>query len=246
MKKSIQLLVCGAFLLSFAAKAQWSSNDKNKISGNGNVVSQTRTTADYDAVTVAGSFDVELVSGKEGKITIKGEDNLLTAVKVEVVENVLKIYVEKGTNIRPSASKKIQITVPFEKISEVSMAGSGDIQSKDAIKNDKFSAKLAGSGNFNLNVDSTDLELKLSGSGNMHLKGSSDSLITKLAGSGNIDTTNLKAKKVDANVSGSGNSRINCIESLTARIAGSGDIKYTGNPEKKDVKVSGSGSISKA
>lgn len=244
MKKTFKLFVFSALLISSIGNAQWSSN--NKIKGNGKVISETRTTSDYDAIKVAGSFDVDLVAGKEGKIIIKGEENLVSAIKVEVEDNVLKIYVEKGTNIRPSMGKKIEVTVPFEKISEVSLAGSGNIQSKNAIKNDKFTAKLAGSGNFNLKVNSTNLELNLSGSGNINLKGSSDSLTTKLAGSGNIEATNLKAKNVDANVSGSGNSRVNCAENLTARIAGSGDIKYTGNPEKRDVKVSGSGSITKA
>jgi len=244
MKKTFKLFVFSALLISSIGNAQWSSN--NKIKGNGKVVSETRTTSDYDAIKVAGSFDVDLVAGKEGKIIIKGEENLVSAIKVEVEDNVLKIYVEKGTNIRPSMGKKIEVTVPFEKISEVSLAGSGNIQSKNAIKSDKFTAKLAGSGNFNLEVNSTNLELNLSGSGNINLKGSSDSLTTKLAGSGNIEATNLKAKNVDANVSGSGNSRVNCAENLTARIAGSGDIKYTGNPEKRDVKVSGSGSITKA
>lgn len=244
MKKTFKLFVFSALLISSIGNAQWSSN--NKIKGNGKIVSETRTTSDYDAIKVAGSFDVDLVAGKEGKIIIKGEENLVSAIKVEVEDNVLKIYVEKGTNIRPSMGKKIEVTVPFEKISEVSLAGSGNIQSKNAIKSDKFTAKLAGSGNFNLEVNSTNLELNLSGSGNINLKGSSDSLTTKLAGSGNIEATNLKAKNVDANVSGSGNSRVNCAENLTARIAGSGDIKYTGNPEKRDVKVSGSGSITKA
>ena len=69
MKKSIQLLVCGVFLVSFIAHAQWSSNDKNKVKGNGKVVTETRNTGDYDAIKVGGSFDVNLVAGKEGKIT---------------------------------------------------------------------------------------------------------------------------------------------------------------------------------
>ncbi|QGK73883.1 head GIN domain-containing protein [Flavobacterium sp. SLB02] len=244
MKKTFKLFVFSALLISSVGNAQWSSN--NKIKGNGKVISDTRTTSDYDAIKVAGSFDVDLVAGKEGKIIIKGEENLVSAIKVEVEGNVLKIYVEKGSNIRPSIGKKIEVTVPFEKISEVSLSGSGNVQSKNAIKTDKFVAKLAGSGNFDLDVNSSDLELNLSGSGNIRLKGNSDSLTSKLAGSGNIEASNLKAKNVDVNVSGSGNSRVNCVESLTARIAGSGDIKYSGNPEKRDVKVSGSGSISKA
>ena len=242
MKKAVQLLVCSAFLVSFLSNAQ-SSNIK--VEGNGNVVTQTRNTGAYDAIKVAGPFNVDLVAGKEGKITVKGEENILDVIIVEVEDNTLKIQVKKNTNIRSTSGKKVEITVPFEKISELSLSGSGDITSKDSIKNDKFTARLSGSGNFTLAVDSNTLDLNLSGSGNVHLKGSADNFTTKLSGSGDIDAANLKSKIVDVNVSGSGNSKVNCNESLTARVSGSGDIKYTGNPEKRDVKVSGSGKITK-
>lgn len=241
MKKSVQLLVCGVFLLSFIANAQWSNQ---KVKGNGKIVSQTRNTADYDAIKVSGSFDIDLVSGKEGNISIKGEENLLSFVKVEVEENTLKIYIEKNTNIR--SGKKIHLTVPFEKISELNLSGSGNIQTKNDIKNDKFSVKLSGSGIFNLGVNSNDLDLNVSGSGNVRLTGNTSNFSSKLSGSGDIDASDLKSKNVDVNVSGSGNSKVNCNENLTARVSGSGNIKYVGNPEKRDVKVSGSGNISKA
>jgi len=241
MKKLVQLVVCGVFLVSFVSNAQ-----SNKISGNGKVTIDTRTTGEYDAINIAGSFDVDLVAGKEGKITLKGEENILQVIIVEVEDNTLKIYAKKNTNIRSSFGKKVQITIPFDKISQLTLAGSGDIKTKDVIKNDKFLAKLSGSGNFNLAIESNTLELNLSGSGNVQLKGVADNFTTKLSGSGDIDAGNLKSKNVDVNVSGSGNTKVNCNESLTARVSGSGDIKYSGNPEKRDVKVSGSGNISKA
>ncbi|MCV2484835.1 DUF2807 domain-containing protein [Flavobacterium sp. SH_e] len=240
MKKSILLLALSVLFINCTINAQ----ENNKLKGNGNVVTETRTTGEYDGIKISGFFDVDLVAGKEGKITLKGEENLLSAIKVEVEDNSLKIYVEKFTNIKPT--KNIQITVPFEKISELSLAGSGNIQSKDVIKTDKFVVKLSGSGNFTLPVDANNLELNVSGSGNVHLKGIADNFSTKLSGSGDIDAADLKSKIVEANVSGSGNSKVSCNESLTARVSGSGNIRYIGNPEKKDVKVSGSGSISKS
>jgi len=240
MKKSILLL---AFILCTISNVN--AQDKIKLQGNGKVVSETRSTGDYDGVKIAGFFDVDLVSGKEGKITIKGEENLLSAIKVEVEDKSLKIYVEKGTQICTSSGNKIQVTVPFEKISELSLAGSGDIQSKDVIKNDNLALKLAGSGNLTLPVDTNNLELHVSGSGNIHLKGTATKLTTKLSGSGDIDASSLKSKIVEANVSGSGNSKVTCDESIIARVAGSGNIKYIGNPDKRDVKVSGSGTITK-
>ncbi|OXA97237.1 DUF2807 domain-containing protein [Flavobacterium oncorhynchi] len=240
MKKLSLLVVCGAFLIGFMANAQ-----SEKINGNGKVVTETRSTAGYDAIKIAGSFDVDLVAGKEGKIIIKGEENILSAIVVEVEENTLKIYTKKNTNIRSSIGKKVEVTIPFEKISELTLSGSGNIKSKDIIKNDSFLAKLSGSGNFSLAVDSNSFELNLSGSGNVNLKGNAANFTTKLSGSGDIDASALKSKNVVVNVSGSGDSKVNCSETLTARVSGSGDIKYSGNPEKRDVKVSGSGNISK-
>ncbi|MBP6585664.1 MAG: DUF2807 domain-containing protein, partial [Flavobacterium sp.] len=45
------------------------------------------------------------------------------------------------------------------------------------------------------------------------------------------------------NVSGSGDIKVNCTEFIEARVAGSGDIEYKGNPKKVDTKVAGSGTI---
>lgn len=239
MKKLVQLLAYSLFLISLTTNAQ-----SDKVKGNGKITTETRKTADYDLIKISGSFDVDLVSGKEGTISIKGDENLMPLIKVEVEDNTLKIYTQKNSNIRPS--QKIQVVVPFDKISELSLSGSGNIQTKNNIKSDKFSAKLSGSGNFNLGVESNDFDLNLSGSGNVHLKGTANNFSTKLSGSGDITATDLKSKNVDVNVSGSGNSRVNCNENLTARVSGSGNIKYSGNPEKRDVKVSGSGNISKA
>lgn len=239
MKKSLFILAFSAILMTGNANAQ------SKINGNGKVTTETRTTGDYDGIKIAGFFDVDLVSGKEGKITIKGEENLLSAIKVEVEGNDLKIYVEKGTQIRTSSGNKIEVTIPFENISELSLAGSGSIHSKNSIKSDSFTINLAGSGNFNLPVDANNLALNVSGSGKINLKGTANNFSTKLSGSGNIDATDLKSKIVEAHVSGSGNSKVTCNESIKARVAGSGNIKYFGNPEKKDAKVAGSGTITK-
>ncbi|WP_026728767.1 head GIN domain-containing protein [Flavobacterium denitrificans] len=240
MKKIIQSVVCSALLVGFTANAQ-----TEKINGNGNVVTQTRTTSEYDAIKISGFFDVDLVAGKEGKITIKGEENILNVIVVEVEDNALKIHVKKGTNVHPSSGKKVEITVPFEKISELNLSGSGDIVSRNQIKNDSFTVRLSGSGDIDLDVASNSFDFSLSGSGDVKLKGSSDNVVVKLSGSGDIDAANLKSKNATVNVSGSGDVKVNCNESITARVSGSGDIKYAGNPEKRDAKVSGSGSVSK-
>jgi len=244
MKNSIQFILFSVLFSTAIANAQWSS--KNRIKGNGKVITEKRTTPSYDEIKVSGFFDVVLVSGTEGAISIKGEENLLPFIKVTVEENVLKIYTENNKSINTSKGKEIVITVPFETISQVSLSGSGDIKTHNTIKSTAFLAKLSGSGDLNLDVMATQFEANLSGSGDVVLTGSTENFTAKLSGSGDIDASGLKAKNVDITISGSGDGKIFCSESLKARISGSGNIEYKGDPKNKDTKVNGSGEISKA
>jgi hypothetical protein len=238
MKKSVLLVVFSVLFFTTIANAQWS-----KIKGNGKVVTEKRTTVGYDEINVSGFFDVVLVSGKEGAISIQGEENLLPYIKVEVEGNMLKIYTEKNVNISPN--KDIVLTIPFEQISFVSLSGSGDLKSKNTIVSSKFAAKLSGSGDLNLDVKTTEFEVQISGSGDVVLTGASDSFTSKISGSGDVDAINLITKNANLTISGSGDMKVNCTKSLIARVSGSGNIEYKGDPETKDTKVSGSGEITK-
>ncbi|MBC5841997.1 DUF2807 domain-containing protein [Flavobacterium sp. F-380] len=243
MKTTIKSLLFCALLSSITCNAQWSS--KSKIKGNGKIVTEKRTTVPYDEIKIGGSFDVELVAGKEGAITIKGEENLLPLIIVEVEGNILKIYPKKNTNMISGSGKAIIVTVPFESISDVSLGGSGSIISKNTIKANHFSTKLSGSGDIVLTIDANDVIASLSGSGDITLKGKATNYESKLSGSGDISAHELLTTNANASMSGSGNITVNCSNNLIARVSGSGDIDYIGDPKTKDTKVSGSGRISK-
>ena len=92
MKKLV--LILSIALLSTSVNAQWWGS--KKVSGNGNTVTDTRNVSDYDEVGVAGSFDVILVAGAEGKITVEAEENLQEYIITEVKGDKLKIYIEDG------------------------------------------------------------------------------------------------------------------------------------------------------
>lgn len=237
--KQLITLCLGLLFISTANAQFWNK----KISGNGNVTTVERTTGDYDKIGVAGMFDVELVSGKEGKLTITAEENLLEYIETEVQGNSLKIKVRKGVNLKPR--KGIHIVVPFKDISEVSLAGSGDIVGRDLITSDHFETNLAGSGDIDLAVEAGQLESNIAGSGDIKLHGKAGVYDGRVSGSGDIDARDLKAGDVNAAISGSGDIHVHCDGKLEARISGSGNVLYSGNPTKEDSKVSGSGKIEK-
>jgi hypothetical protein len=229
-------------LFTFSCSAQWGK----RIKGNGNVVTIERSTGDYDAIGISGWFDVDLVAGNEGEISLKGEENLLEHIITEVKDGKLVIKVEKGLNLKPSSWKNgIHITVPVESIDAVSLSGSGDIVGKTTIKTDNFKTSMSGSGDITLAIESGSIEATMSGSGDIMLRGSTSKFEATISGSGDIKAYELEADHVNATVSGSADIKVTANKSLKARVSGSGDIHYKGNPEKVDTKTSGSGDITK-
>lgn len=240
MKKLITLGL--ALSIVTVTSAQWGK----RVKGNGDIVTIERCVGDYDEVALAGWFDVELVSGQEGELSLKGESNLLEYIKTEVKDGKLVIKTEKGVNLRPSNWKGgIHITVPVESISSVALSGSGDIVGKTTIKTDDFSTRMSGSGDITLSVEAQSVTAGLSGSGDIALEGKTTDLRVKVSGSGDVKAYDLEAENVTAQVSGSADIKVTANQSLNAQVSGSGDIHYRGNPDKIKSKASGSGDISK-
>lgn len=235
--KSITAIV---FLLSTTLScAQWGGK---KIKGNGDITTITRTTNDYNGLKAAGPMDFKLVPGEEGRITIEGDANLMEYIITEIKNGNLVVKVKNGVNLKPSQT--IVVTVPYESIDHVSLAGSGDIENTDVIKASNFDVALAGSGDIKLKIESQSVESSIAGSGDVMLNGSTKILTAKIAGSGDFNASNLQSTDVEVKIAGSGNANVVCNGVLKVRITGSGNVKYSGNPTNKDTKVTGSGSVS--
>ena len=238
MRTIITLLV----LLTISIQTQGQISSK-KIKGDGNQTTITRNVSDFEKIGVSGSFDVELIKGAEGEITIKADANLMEYIVTEVKKGKLQIKTKKGIQIKQS--KKIKITVTFESMNAIALAGSGNIHSSDLIESKELKLSLAGSGNMDLKVDTGDLKSSIAGSGNINLSGNSDELSCSIAGSGNVKGYELKANKTSVSIAGSGNVEVNAVEEIHASIAGSGSVFYSGNPTVQKAKSVGSGSILK-
>ena len=241
MKKAFILGV--SLLISFTASAQWGK----KIKGNGKMVTEERNVGSYDEVSVSGWFDVELTAGKEGRLTLYGEENLLEYLETEVKNGNLHIRPRRGYNLQSSSWKSggIRITVPVEDLRAVTMSGSGDVKGKTKLVSDYFQAVMSGSGDMELELESDEIEIVLSGSGDMDLQGSAGKLEVTVSGSGDVNAYGLSAKEVTAQVSGSADVKVTATEVIKARVSGSGDIYYRGNPGKIDSRTSGSGDVQK-
>lgn len=239
MKSIIHYSIAIAFTL---LSINLSFAQQKRVKGNGSVTTKTHTTEGYSTINVVGFMDVKLVQGTEGTITVTTDENIQEYVKISSEKGKLTIKIKNNVNI--STKKGLHITVPFTDINNVSLTGSGDVLTESVIRSETFETSLTGSGDIILEIDiATTVDAKVTGSGDLKLIGKATDLEIKVTGSGDFVSKNLKTVNVQAYVSGSGDASVYASKSIKARVNGSGDIVYYGNPETTNTKVMGSGDI---
>ncbi|CAL2104253.1 conserved protein of unknown function [Tenacibaculum sp. 190130A14a] len=238
MKKQLLTLILIATTITATSQSWWNSK---KIKGNGKVITKTRTVGSFDEVAVGGSFDVNLVQGKEGNITLEGEENILPYIVTEVKGGTLKIKFKSNTNI--NTTRRLLVTVAFDKIDGISLGGSGNVTSQKVIKAESVSLNLGGSGSIIADVDADTTKASIGGSGNIKIEGKTDNFKCSIAGSGSIKAYELQAKNLKANIAGSGSVKTTVSTRIKATVAGSGSVYYKGNPKYVDTNSIGSGDV---
>ncbi len=235
MKKAI--LIFTVLLLGSMAFASSSVID---------AATEERNVGEYESIHISGWYDVTLVDGKEGKITLEGKASVLENITTEVVNGKLKIKWDKNVNLNPfQGMSKVLITIPVEEIDAVVLSGSGSVVSDKTLKSDTFDTTLSGSGTLDLSIETNSLTSSISGSGNTVLSGKTATYKVQVSGSGDVKAFGLKADDVTASISGSAKVKVYANTSITASISGSGDVRYMGPATKINSKVSGSGSVTK-
>ena len=205
-------------LMPFAILAL-SSCSFDDITGNGPITNETRVMEDFHSVRLQIEADVYLLQDDEQTLRLETHENLLPIVDTYVSNG--ELIIKSNHNIRRARRLKVYISAPD--FQNITLTGSGDIESENCL-------------------DLDNLKLKISGSGKINLCGMVDNLTASVTGSGDINSYGLNAKVVDASLSGSGNIKVTAEETLTIKISGSGDVYYKGNPQINS-KVSGSGRI---
>lgn len=181
---------------------------------------------------------LEIVQGDTQKIELEGPQSVLEKIITAIDGDRLRIYSKKF--IDQYGDLKIYITV--RNLTDVTVAGSGDVIVNSPLKTESINIEVTGSGNIRIpDLTSIYTELQVTGSGDIIVKGvSKEKVEINVTGSGDVKASEYETKLVDVNVTGSGSAEIYATEKLEGNIVGSGSIYYKGNP-LIDTKSTGSG-----
>lgn len=214
----------------------------NQTTGSGNIVTETRQAGSFDAISVGGSFEVEVKIGAVTSVMVEADDNIIKYIETKVSGNTLKINTEDLHNYS-DVHMKVFITVPS--LSSIKASGSAEVVADNILTNSsKITFKASSSSSIKAEVDAPEIETGASSSATIFLTGKTKTHKAEASSSSDIRTFGLLAENTTANVSSSANIEVHASVNLNARASSSGSIEYKGAATVTKSESS-SGSVSK-
>lgn len=204
---------------------------------------EERKVEPFHSVVIAGSENLHVSQGTEQKLLVVADDDVLRHLKTTVRNGTL--YVEMEDHYGYHFDSDVHVFVTMKEVRALHVAGSGNIKGETTVQSDELKLKISGSGNITMDVKATSIRTAIAGSGDVRLTGSTENHDVGISGSGSVSALDLSADRYDISISGSGTSKVSVKSSLDISISGSGKVSYSGNPDKLNTQVSGSGRVTK-
>lgn len=208
------------------------------ISGDGNVIKESRSIGTFNVIDASGGLDIVLVKNGSGNVEVTTDKNLMPNVETYVRGKTLYV---KSRNIRNST--ELEVRIGYETIRHMELSGAVDVSSTHPIDGEKLTIDASGASELDLVVEVEELKMDMSGASEVTLSGQVESYRFEGSGASSLDAEELTAREVRIRISGAGDARIHATEKLSANVSGAGSVRYSGNPEIINKSVSGAGSI---
>ncbi len=210
------------------------------VDGNGRRVDQAREVAAFSRVQNDGELDVEVVQGDVQALTISIDSNLQGLVRSRVRDDTLFLDLREDVD-RMVDGPHVLITLP--ELRAARLSGSGLMVLALDEPEHPLVVYLSGSGSVRFDGKAQALRALLDGSGDIRLRGEAEDVSLSLSGSGDIAGQNLRARRGDLDLSGTGTLSASVSDSVREPLSGTGRIDVFGGAQVDSSQLTGSGDI---
>ncbi len=210
--------------------------------GSGNIVTETRKTDSFDAISVGGSFEVELKAGDVTSVVVEADDNIIKYIKTSVSGNTLKINIE-GMHSFSDVHMKVIVTAPT--VTAIRASASAEVMADNILTSSgRLTFKASSSASIKVEVDAPEIETEANSSATITITGKTKTHKSEASSSADINAFNLLSENTTANVSSSADIKVHASVTLNAQASSSGSVEYKGAATVTKSESS-SGSVSK-
>lgn len=204
---------------------------------------QTRKVDGFNAIKVSTGIDLYLTMGAEEEVKIVADDEIIDEIKTEVKDGTLHIYMKQNNwfNWGGNKSRKAYVTV---KVLEKLHASSGsDVKTENTIKGESLEVKASSGSDVELDVYYKNFSVDTSSGSDARLSGKTKTFKAEASSGSDIKANDLEAQICKVRASSGSDISVNVTDELYARASSGGDIRYSGNPQIRDIDESSGGDV---
>jgi hypothetical protein len=204
-----------------------------RVSGGGDVISETPVNVEALDVSISGGGDFNsVINSEELKCRISGGGD------AEISGKTKNYYLE----VSGGGDLKLEVNAS---VISCRIAGGGDLYLRNDDKTSEADIDINGGGNLDMKIIAEKLKCSVTGGGDADLYGQASDFEITINGGGDVKARDLSTNITSFNVSGGSDIHVNASKELTGYISGGGDVYYSGNPEKISVDARGGSEVHK-
>ncbi|WP_299584383.1 head GIN domain-containing protein [uncultured Sunxiuqinia sp.] len=205
---------------------------------------QTRKTASFHGISVSSGIDLYLTQGDAEKVVVKADPDVIDEVLTEVRDGILHIYMKKQRGWPWDKERAAYVT--FDDLNRLDVSAGADVESQNAFNLDEIQIAVSSGADVELDdLTANSVWLDTSSGSDAELSGITENLEASSSSGADISCGDLVAKYCWVNVSSGADVVVHVTEELKASASSGGDIRYKGNPIKKDISESSGGDVYK-
>lgn len=211
-------VVLSLIFLIFTGCVNHAFTSQKSITGNGNIVTETRDTGHFSELRITGARNTVVYGDKDGPIRITGDSNILENLSSSVENG--RLVITSATNHSLHPTQRVEIEIPSSHLNGIRISGSNRLILK--------------------NIEQESMWVRGSGSTKIEADGYAGHVEIRLSGSSKIDASKLVSESAVIRTSGSSNAEIYVSDLLESRSSGSSRIIVHGHPKEISNQSSGS------
>lgn len=237
MKKILlSVLIAGFVLVANAQKTI--VNDAN---------AEKRNVGSFNGIRVSNAIDLYLSQDNEEAVAVSAKEiKYRDRIKTEVVDGILKIWVDNNGWSWTRGNLKMRAYVSVKLLTKLHASGASDVFVNGVLKVGDIDVELSGASDFKEgSIEASNMNVHLSGASDMKVKGTAASLTVRASGASDFKGFDLTCQNGDVDASGASDIKITVEKEINAHASGASDIRIKGNGVIRKMSNSGASSVKK-
>jgi hypothetical protein len=214
-----------------------------RVEGNGNIKTETRSVEGFSGVDIGGSMHLHVAQSETYAMRIETDENLLPYIETRMNGDILEIFNRDNSNLDPTKEIAIYVSAPVFKVLRASGASRITNVNKLSCK-DRVDIGGSGASHVTLELNAPSVTVDLSGASDARLKGETKDFEVNGSGASNVWCYELMTENVNADLSGASTAQVFASVNIKAGLSGASSLRYKGSATV-DSNTSGASSVKK-